>query len=157
MPEQSIVCEQVKLVPSITVDVHPTIETAPPAKEKDPDTAQNDVEKSLGLKITGGVDFKMPITIFHASASSLSIFFSATFSLFPFLGQGWLESATSRPQAWRLNCVDRRERHSPDDFKRSQRSASACQQEHPQLQTGRGSVITCGSHESAIISHICLF
>lgn len=78
MPEQSIVCEQVKLVPSITVDIHPTIETTPPAKEKEADTTQNDVEKSLGLKITGGVDFKMPITIFHASASIVSCVSTAT-------------------------------------------------------------------------------
>lgn len=67
MPE-SIVCEQ-KLVPSITVSIHPTIENPPQAlqKEKEVDKAQDEVEKSLGLKITGGVDFKMAITIFHAS------------------------------------------------------------------------------------------
>lgn len=64
MPE-SIVGE-VKLVPSITVSIHPTIET-PPVKEID--TTQDDVEKALGLKITGGADFNMPITIFHASFS----------------------------------------------------------------------------------------
>lgn len=62
MPE-SIVSE-VKLVPSITVSIHPTIET-PPVKEID--TTPDDVEKALGLKVTGGVDFNMPITIFHAS------------------------------------------------------------------------------------------
>lgn len=156
MPEQSIVCEQVRLVPSITVDVHPTIETTPPAKEKETDTAQSEVEKTLGLKITGGVDFKMPITIFHASASNLiSCDSTATFSLF--LGQGWFESRPSWPQAWRLNCVDRRQRHSPDDFKRSKRDPSACQQKHPQLQTGLDSVITRVSHESAIISRGFLF
>lgn len=70
MPE-SIVCEtlcEVKLVPSITVSIHPTIETPPvKEKEKEIDTAQDEVEKSLGLRVTGGVDFKMPITIFHAS------------------------------------------------------------------------------------------
>lgn len=77
MPE-SIVCEQklvpsitvaiteTRLVPSITVDVHPTIETPP--KEKEVDTTQDEVEKVFGLKVTGGVDFKMPITIFHASS-----------------------------------------------------------------------------------------
>lgn len=104
MPEQAIVCEQVKLVPSITVDVHPTIET-PPAKEKEPDTTQDEVEKSLGLKITGGVDFKMPITIFHASDCVLSFSLRQFRS---FLGQGWLESRPSWPQARRLDCVDRR-------------------------------------------------
>lgn len=68
MPE-SIVCErQTRLVPSITVDIHPTIEAPQPVqKEKEVDTTQEDVEKALGLKITGGVDFNMPITIFHVS------------------------------------------------------------------------------------------
>lgn len=69
MPESfgdvSVVCER-KLVPSIDVSIHPTIEKAPPVKEKEVDTIQEEVEKTLGLKITGGVDFKMPITIFHA-------------------------------------------------------------------------------------------
>jgi len=70
MPESSIVCE-LKLVPSITVDIHPTIETPPPpVKEKEVDQAQIDVEKSLGLKVTGGVDFNMPITIFHVNSFS---------------------------------------------------------------------------------------
>lgn len=63
MPE-SIVCEQ-KLVASITVSIHPTIENPLP---KEVDTSPNDVEKLIGLKITGGVDFKMPLTIFHASS-----------------------------------------------------------------------------------------
>lgn len=71
MPESfgdvSVVCER-KLVPSIDVSIHPTIETATPTKEKEKevDTSQEEVENTLGLKITGGVDFKMPITIFHA-------------------------------------------------------------------------------------------
>ena len=62
MPE-STVCE-IKLVPSITVDVHPTIEVVP---VKQVDLTQEEVEKAIGLKITGGADFQMPITIFHAS------------------------------------------------------------------------------------------
>lgn len=69
MPEEEIVvCEQTKLVPSITVSIHPTIETTPSAKDKEReiDKTQDEVEKLLGLKITGGADFKMPITIFHA-------------------------------------------------------------------------------------------
>lgn len=74
MPE-SIVCEQtasIRLVPSITVDIHPTIETPPQIqKEKEVDTTQDDVEKALGLKITGGVDFKMPITIFHVGETNV--------------------------------------------------------------------------------------
>lgn len=65
MPESNAYEQQQKLVPSITVDIHPTIVASPPVKEVD--TAQDEVEKTLGLKITGGVDFKMPITIFHAS------------------------------------------------------------------------------------------
>lgn len=65
MPE--LIASEKKLVPSITVDIHPTIETAPPPKPKEIDTTQDEVEKSIGLKITGGNDFKMPITIFHAS------------------------------------------------------------------------------------------
>lgn len=78
MPESfgdvSVVCER-KLVPSIDVSIHPTIEIAPPVKEKEKevDTIQEEVEKSLGLKITGGVDFKMPITIFHARLSSVDL------------------------------------------------------------------------------------
>lgn len=67
MPE-SIVCE-VKLVPSITVDIHPTIETVPPPPVKEVDTTQDEVEKAIGLKITGGADFNMPITIFHVGTS----------------------------------------------------------------------------------------
>lgn len=70
MPE-STVCE-VKLVPSITVDIHPTIEIAPPVPVKEVDKTQEEVEKAIGLKITGGADFQMPITIFHAS---LRLFF----------------------------------------------------------------------------------
>lgn len=66
MPELTIVSE-VKLVPSITVDIHPTIETPPAPPAKEVDTTQDEVEKAIGLKITGGADFKMPITIFHAS------------------------------------------------------------------------------------------
>lgn len=74
MPEL-IVNEQQKLVPSITVSIHPTVEVVPqPAKEKEKekeiDTTQEDVEKAIGLKITGGTDFKMAITIFHASSLS---------------------------------------------------------------------------------------
>lgn len=65
MPESNAYEQQQKLAPSITVDIHPTIATSPPVKEVD--TAQDEMEKTLGLKITGGVDFKMPITIFHAS------------------------------------------------------------------------------------------
>lgn len=71
MPESNVceaVCE-VKLVPSITVSIHPTIENPRQVKdkEKEIDTTQDEVEKSIGLRVTGGVDFKMPITIFHAS------------------------------------------------------------------------------------------
>lgn len=67
MPE-STVCE-VKLVPSITVDIHPTVEITPPAAPAvvEVDKTQEEVEKAIGLKITGGSDFQMPITIFHAS------------------------------------------------------------------------------------------
>lgn len=76
MPESfgdvSVVVER-KLVPSIDVSIHPTIEKAPQAKEKEVDTIQEEVEKSLGLKITGGVDFKMPITIFHARFFSVDL------------------------------------------------------------------------------------
>lgn len=75
MPE-STVCE-IKLVPSITVDVHPTIEAIP---VKQVDLAQEEVEKTIGLKITGGTDFQMPITIFHASF--LSVFRAVVSSLF---------------------------------------------------------------------------
>lgn len=64
MPE-SIVCDQ-KLVASITVSIHPTVENTPQATEKEVDTTLSEVEKLVGLKITGGVDFKMPITIFYA-------------------------------------------------------------------------------------------
>jgi len=71
MPES--LCEtlcEVKLVPSITVSIHPTIENPPQAKEKEIDSTQDEVEKSLGLRVTGGVDFKMPITIFHVKEES---------------------------------------------------------------------------------------
>lgn len=37
----------------------------PPPMEVDP--TQEAVEKSTGLRITGGADFNMPITIFHVS------------------------------------------------------------------------------------------
>ena len=81
MPESNI-CEvlcEVKLVPSITVSIHPTIENPPQAKEKEKevDTSQDEVEKTLGLRVTGGVDFKMPITIFHASFFSFKNLFLA--------------------------------------------------------------------------------
>lgn len=66
MPE-SIVCDSQKLVASISVSIHPTIENSPQEKENEVESAQDEVEKLVGLKITGGVDFKMPITIFHAS------------------------------------------------------------------------------------------
>lgn len=77
MPE-SIVCEtlcEVKLVPSITVSIHPTVENHPPVKEekeKEVDTSKEEVEKLLGLRVTGGVDFKMPITIFQASSVTMN-------------------------------------------------------------------------------------
>lgn len=68
MPESTV--GEMKLVPSITVSIHPTIEIAPPVKPKEIDTTQEDVEKALGMKITGGADFKMPLTIFHVSLFS---------------------------------------------------------------------------------------
>lgn len=83
MPESSV--SETKLVASITVSIHPTIET-PPVKEKEVDTTQEDVEKALGLKITGGADFKMPITIFHASLSFSLLLFGCHCDIF--LGQG---------------------------------------------------------------------
>jgi hypothetical protein len=81
MPE-STVCE-VKLVPSITVDIHPTVEIAPPAPPAvvEVDKTQDEVEKAIGLKITGGADFSMPITIFHASFCAFFQFFAVNFQL----------------------------------------------------------------------------
>jgi hypothetical protein len=45
------------------MDRRPRKSVPPPVVEIDP--VQEGVEKSTGLKITGGSDFNMPITIFH--------------------------------------------------------------------------------------------
>jgi hypothetical protein len=66
-------------VPSITVDIHPTVEIAPPPAPSAVvgiDKTQDEVEKAIGLKITGGADFQMPITIFHASFCAFFQFFA---------------------------------------------------------------------------------
>jgi hypothetical protein len=87
MPE-STVCE-VKLVPSITVDIHPTVEITPPAAPVvvEVDKTQDEVEKAIGLKITGGADFQMPITIFQACFfCAFSLLSRCQFHIF--VGQG---------------------------------------------------------------------
>ncbi|CRK98683.1 CLUMA_CG011951, isoform A [Clunio marinus] len=67
MPESSITLQH-KLVPTISVDIHPTIKSVP--RKTEIDTLQDEVEEMLGLKITGGVDFQMPLTIFHVKEDS---------------------------------------------------------------------------------------
>lgn len=62
MPE-SFVIEQKLPPPKLTV--------IPPPQENLPiDAHQNDVGNTIGLKITGGSDFNMPITIFHVKDDS---------------------------------------------------------------------------------------
>lgn len=68
MPSSS---NEKRLVPSIHVTIHPTVE-----KEKKKESAavsdetqetasdQEVVEKLIGAKITGGIEFNMPLTIF---------------------------------------------------------------------------------------------
>lgn len=61
-------CEKKILIPSIHVTIHPpTTKNAPEKEEKAPEIDPTNlimIEKSLGMKITGGADFKMPLAIF---------------------------------------------------------------------------------------------
>lgn len=57
--------DEKRLIPSIHVTIHPTTceEKTKPEEEVKP-SDQEIVEKMMGLKITGGIDFKMPLTVF---------------------------------------------------------------------------------------------
>lgn len=57
-----------RLMPSIHVTIHPTIEKKEAASDEkaaaSSSSDQEAVEKLIGAKITGGIEFNMPLTIF---------------------------------------------------------------------------------------------
>lgn len=78
MPSSS---SEKRLVPSIHVTIHPTVEKEK-KKEAVGDEIQQEsasdqevVEKLIGAKITGGIEFNMPLTIFDVIECSAKFFF----------------------------------------------------------------------------------
>lgn len=146
MPSSS---SEKRLVPSIHVTIHPTVE-----KEKKKESAavndetqetasdQEVVEKLIGAKITGGIEFNMPLTIFDviekknpfcsqqfAHCRVWSFFFLCSFQ-----GCQRIKSVSNWIEAGRWNRLNRGQVDEHDEPERRLQGTFACMQARQKLQ-----------------------
>lgn len=99
-----------RLMPSIHVTIHPTVEVEKKeaASDEKPESSsdQEAVEKLIGAKITGGIEFNMPLTIFDVITWN-DFRLLALLLIFRILqGRQRIESGSHRFEVGRRNCFD---------------------------------------------------